>query len=707
MKRRKMSAFDYSFQQKDIGLKTQGLITLREENALNFVLERNCSPLSGINQSTPADALTSVKRDATEGSLLVRKMSSPSLQSGLQQQTTLETYKVQMGDRMKNLNLNVTADNFLLGTMDALSYTEEGSAPPGDPESCGPPTAFADAENNRSEPGISGNSDYTYGYEELCSPQKKSRTNSRTSRPPLLPPCRVCGDRASGYHYGVNTCEACKGFFRRSICKTEPYVCTGSGDCKTVGGKRTACSHCRFKRCIEVGMSKNAIKTGRYTHELRSKNILEVKRLQKQGSDESPDWTSVDSFNSDTYYMEYKNDLLRKSLLEETLRVLVTGQKMLYEFLDDYYNDDLIRERQLSVYTRYMCRKERLLSQTENLSRQSEQLDTVTQRIHTPSECLTTDTRLTTQTEQPPARNDQHTSQEGHLNVQTSQTELTIHSPAKIQMELPPDLSGSIKNIQNEDLTLSAKNLENLTAREESVVADTAHDVNRLRVQSNESITNTGNDMTRIKSDKSVLPLTENIRAEVMTKIINDLEQGVQGMLAFAKSLPGFAELPSQDQVSLVKAARFDIWYIGHIRCFNVELRVGACEWQFHAEELAQVWGDSMVDLAFTLSRVAQTLDLTKDETAALRAVCLTFPDRCMDLQQRNDVEQMHTHMLDVFRYVSCKRHNDYNKWFPKVVNFLMLLREFGIKFEAVSSKLTLDWDVLKDNPVLLSVFLS
>lgn len=45
--------------------------------------------------------------------------------------------------------------------------------------------------------------------------QKKTRkendspTNSSAVLP-MLPPCRICGEKASGFHYGVNTCEACK-----------------------------------------------------------------------------------------------------------------------------------------------------------------------------------------------------------------------------------------------------------------------------------------------------------------------------------------------------------------------------------------------------------------------------------------------------------------------------------------------------------------
>lgn len=39
--------------------------------------------------------------------------------------------------------------------------------------------------------------------------------------------CAVCHDYASGYHYGVWSCEGCKAFFKRSI-QSETQKCTVS-----------------------------------------------------------------------------------------------------------------------------------------------------------------------------------------------------------------------------------------------------------------------------------------------------------------------------------------------------------------------------------------------------------------------------------------------------------------------------------------------
>ncbi|NXI22966.1 RARGA protein, partial [Sterrhoptilus dennistouni] len=69
-------------------------------------------------------------------------------------------------------------------------------------------------------------------------------------------PCFVCSDRSSGYHYGVSSCEGCKGFFRRSIQKNMVYTCHRERNCQIDKVTRNRCQFCRLQKCFQVGMSK-------------------------------------------------------------------------------------------------------------------------------------------------------------------------------------------------------------------------------------------------------------------------------------------------------------------------------------------------------------------------------------------------------------------------------------------------------------------
>lgn len=100
-----------------------------------------------------------------------------------------------------------------------------------------------------------------------------SQHNQDTYAPSLMPPvgggnqcdqtdlkyyfeelCPVCGDKVSGYHYGLLTCESCKGFFKRTVQNKKVYTCVAERQCHIDKTQRKRCPFCRFQKCLEVGM---------------------------------------------------------------------------------------------------------------------------------------------------------------------------------------------------------------------------------------------------------------------------------------------------------------------------------------------------------------------------------------------------------------------------------------------------------------------
>ncbi|XP_073723524.1 nuclear receptor subfamily 2 group C member 2 isoform X2 [Misgurnus anguillicaudatus] len=83
------------------------------------------------------------------------------------------------------------------------------------------------------------------------------------SRAQTVEYCVVCGDKASGRHYGAVSCEGCKGFFKRSVRKSLTYSCRSSQDCVVNKHHRNRCQFCRLKKCLEMGMKMESVQSER------------------------------------------------------------------------------------------------------------------------------------------------------------------------------------------------------------------------------------------------------------------------------------------------------------------------------------------------------------------------------------------------------------------------------------------------------------
>ncbi|XP_077162537.1 retinoic acid receptor RXR-alpha isoform X3 [Paroedura picta] len=71
--------------------------------------------------------------------------------------------------------------------------------------------------------------------------------------------CAICGDRSSGKHYGVYSCEGCKGFFKRTVRKDLTYTCRDNKDCLIDKRQRNRCQYCRYQKCLAMGMKREGM----------------------------------------------------------------------------------------------------------------------------------------------------------------------------------------------------------------------------------------------------------------------------------------------------------------------------------------------------------------------------------------------------------------------------------------------------------------
>ncbi|CAF1640892.1 unnamed protein product, partial [Adineta ricciae] len=115
--------------------------------------------------------------------------------------------------------------------------------------------------------------------------------------------CGVCQDRASGKHYGVLSCEGCKGFFKRSIRKQVLYTCLGTKECPINKFMRNRCQYCRLQKCLQVGMRIEAVQNERRPSTTNTnKHDLMLNSIHNQRLRKSNDPSSLLTSSSNGIY---------------------------------------------------------------------------------------------------------------------------------------------------------------------------------------------------------------------------------------------------------------------------------------------------------------------------------------------------------------------------------------------------------------------
>uniref|UniRef100_A0A1I7XJ20 Nuclear receptor n=1 Tax=Heterorhabditis bacteriophora TaxID=37862 RepID=A0A1I7XJ20_HETBA len=163
--------------------------------------------------------------------------------------------------------------------------------------------------------------------------------------------CVVCGDSASGIHYSVAACNGCKTFFRRVVLEAcfcfsirfhilhysmyklqnHTYSCKNNGDCIIDKNMRCSCRHCRFKKCLRVGMDKGELNIERRRKRKARGNMANGDDIMEVEITDPLIELLIDKENK--YQVLLTSDLMP---IHTTLREALTSGEKAFDEIDKY-----------------------------------------------------------------------------------------------------------------------------------------------------------------------------------------------------------------------------------------------------------------------------------------------------------------------------------------------------------------------------------
>uniref|UniRef100_A0A0K8S6A2 Probable nuclear hormone receptor HR3 n=1 Tax=Lygus hesperus TaxID=30085 RepID=A0A0K8S6A2_LYGHE len=413
-------------------------------------------------------------------------------------------------------------------------------------------------------------------------------------------PCKVCGDKSSGVHYGVITCEGCKGFFRRSQSSVVNYQCPRSKACLVDRVNRNRCQYCRLQKCLRLGMSRDAVKFGRMSKKQREKVEDEVRyhRAQLRAQvEQTPDSSVFDQSQTPSSTDQLHNYGYAYGSEVGSYTYNYTGQvtaTMQYDISADFVD---------STTTAYDPRPS-----IDQMSESSMMGSVVTTGGGGgSSKVVPSQQRLAIKLEAEPIS-------DGAVNT-------FVDSTTSRPSEEVPAKDSENSNSYNSSVIDPAQISELLS----KTIAD-AHA--RTCLYTTDHIHN----MFRKQQDLSKLIFYKNMaHEELWLECAQKLTTVIQQIIEFAKMVPGFMKLSQDDQIVLLKAGSFELAILRMSRYFDLS---SGCvlygdtmlpQDAFYTTDTSEM---KLVTLAFEVARSVAELKLTETELALYSAYVLLSSDR-------------------------------------------------------------------------------
>ncbi|XP_056597978.1 nuclear receptor subfamily 1 group D member 2b [Triplophysa dalaica] len=443
--------------------------------------------------------------------------------------------------------------------------------------------------------------------------------------------CKVCGDVASGFHYGVHACEGCKGFFRRSIQQNIQYKkCLKNESCPIMRINRNRCQQCRFKKCLLVGMSRDAVRFGRIPKREKQRMLLEMQNamnnMMENGHGNQPlsvnnqtPPLSADGPSSLSSSTSPQSNRSESSPDPEPPVSMDTSS-------DSSSAMDIGEEEVIGTVTR--AHQETFMYNQEQVNVPSEAPD-----------------------------NHGHFTEVWNLRVNTSSTS-NQNSLSSCIAQVPEGSSQPYSSVC--PVRPACQNVPSATYS-----VPTCAWANRMHLV---CPMNTSPQVDPQKSGHSI-----------WEEFSMSFTPAVREVVEFAKRIPGFRDLSEHDQVSLLKAGTFEVLVVRFTSLFDVKERAVTflSGRKYSVEALRSMGAGDLLNSMFDFTEKLQSLNLSEEEMSLFTAVVLVSADRS-GLENVNSVEALQESLIRALRSLITKNHPNEIAIFTKLLLKLPDLRSLN-----------------------------